>query len=134
LAEALDRLGDPTGADWQRRLALDRTDRVAEALDGLGLPDVDHHRAWAATRLARALIDRDAAPGARDPQAEAEALGLLDVAVDRLRPLADRHVDIWRFRTSLADALAARARLHLRADRVALAEADARAARGLLEP
>jgi serine/threonine-protein kinase len=127
LAASLEHLGDPDEAEEHRRLAFDRMSTVAEALDGLGIPDVDLALGWTAIPLARSLSESDSAR-------MAEARAILDEAIPQLESLVSRNDDFWQFQTTLAAALATRADLLERLDRREEARRDAEASRALMEP
>jgi tetratricopeptide (TPR) repeat protein len=127
LASSLEHLGRPDEAEEQRRLAFDRMGTVAEALDGLGIPDVDHALGWTAIPLARSLSRGDSGQ-------MAEAMRMLDEVIPRLESLVARNDDFWQFQATLAGALAARADLLEHLGRRDEARRDAEASRGLMGP
>jgi serine/threonine protein kinase/tetratricopeptide (TPR) repeat protein len=104
------------------RGALTRMDELAGRFKGLPVGDVAFFRAWVATRLAGSLDD------------PAEALGLLDGAVDALGALVEEQGDLPQQRVALSEALLGRARQHARQGHWDPAEADAVRARAGLAP
>ncbi len=122
-AEALALAGPSAEAETLRRQARDRMDRLAREFPKTPLPDIVYYQAWARIRFTRAQA---AGPG------DARAMETLDETVAQLESVVTHDGDVVQFRVGLADALAARARLHLRAGRLPQADADTKAARNHL--
>ena len=125
LAEGWEQAGRPDEAENQLRQALKLTSLLADRFQGFPIAEIDFFQSWVETRLARLL--------AQGPKDE-ESLSLLDDAVTRLEDLVKRNSDIPHFIAALADALAARAAAHERADSIAKARDDAEAGRKALTP
>jgi serine/threonine-protein kinase len=106
--------------DARLREALERTRELADHFRGLPINDLTFISARTATRLARALPE-----GTGDT----EAVTLLDGAVKSLTDLNQRAGDILHFRTALADARTAHARVLARMPSDSPAVSAARAAR-----
>ncbi len=113
------------GLEWQRK-ALARVTDLASRFDGVSNADLDLHLAWVQARLSDSLLEQ--------PTWSQETLGYLDDAAARLQALSERHPEIPRFRTYLADALRLRARARDASGQGEEALKDARAARALVEP
>lgn len=127
-AEGLVRAGQADEALALFREAFARADRLAKQFRGPKWPDLDFNQAWFAIRLARALTDRGSGPELD------EALNRLNDAVNRLQKIQGGDAPILAYRTALADALIARARVRLARSESDDARTDAQTAGFDLQP
>ncbi|MGE3818637.1 MAG: protein kinase, partial [Isosphaeraceae bacterium] len=121
-AEGLARAGRADEALDLFREALARAERLARQFRGPKWSDLDFNQAWFAVRLARALTDRGTKADLD------EALTQLNSAVNRLQKIQGGDAPILAYRTALADALIARAKVHLARAQFDDARTDARTA------